>query len=302
MLNALRRLRVAILKVQMRRVPWERARLGLAATARGGRAAAAAAASLYDVLGVAPDASAAELKAAYRRGALACHPDTCAAPDAEARFRALADAYCLLRDDARRRAYDADLRRRQAGGGSASFHYSYASSSTAGTSARGSSTSTSSWRGTANSFWQSVSDPGAWGAPGGGGAPTTSAANAGPAFDARAFFRDIFGDAAAPSGGAPATPRPSPFRANGGKGQGFADWFNVDSRAPLRGVFDPPPSPWDPSKPPPPLPSKGDEFRAQVAFARERAARQRGGWLGGASELDRLTPEDWAELERIAKR
>ena len=57
----------------------------------------------YTVLGVAPDASAAEIAAAYRRAVRACHPDT-AHPDRE-RLAAVLAAYRLLRDqDVRRPA------------------------------------------------------------------------------------------------------------------------------------------------------------------------------------------------------
>ena len=45
------------------------------------------------VLGVAADASAPEVKAAYRAAALREHPDVSAAPDAEQRFRELSTAY-----------------------------------------------------------------------------------------------------------------------------------------------------------------------------------------------------------------
>ena len=45
------------------------------------------------VLGVAADASAPEVKAAYRAAALREHPDVSAAPDAEQRFQELSAAY-----------------------------------------------------------------------------------------------------------------------------------------------------------------------------------------------------------------
>lgn len=57
--------------------------------------------SPYAVLGVAPGATARELLSAFRRLALACHPDRCAfhglsRDDATERFKALTAAYTLL--------------------------------------------------------------------------------------------------------------------------------------------------------------------------------------------------------------
>lgn len=65
---------------------------------------------LYQLLGIPPDASAADITRAYRRRARAVHPD--ARPDdadGSARFRALAAAYRVLGDPARRAAYDRSL-------------------------------------------------------------------------------------------------------------------------------------------------------------------------------------------------
>lgn len=59
--------------------------------------------SHYDVLGVAPTASADEVHAAYRRAARRCHPD--AGGSAEA-FEEVAAAYRVLGDTDRRRSYD----------------------------------------------------------------------------------------------------------------------------------------------------------------------------------------------------
>ena len=57
----------------------------------------------YDILGVASDASDADLARAYRRAARATHPDSCpAAPDAAGRFREVNDAYEQLREQRRR--------------------------------------------------------------------------------------------------------------------------------------------------------------------------------------------------------
>ena len=62
----------------------------------------------YDVLGVSMDASADGLRKAYRKRALACHPDrNLDDPEAAAeRFKAIQAAYETLSDDAERRFYD----------------------------------------------------------------------------------------------------------------------------------------------------------------------------------------------------
>ena len=64
-------------------------------------------ADLYRVLGVGPDASRTEIARAYRREARAAHPDSKPGdPEALARFRAVAEAYAILSDPARRSEYD----------------------------------------------------------------------------------------------------------------------------------------------------------------------------------------------------
>lgn len=60
----------------------------------------------YAILGVAPDADAAAIKQAYRRLARKYHPDVSKEPDAEAQFKALGEAYEVLKDPSKRQSYD----------------------------------------------------------------------------------------------------------------------------------------------------------------------------------------------------
>jgi molecular chaperone DnaJ len=64
------------------------------------------AADFYALLEVAPDASADDIKRAYRRLARQLHPDTNADADAEARFKEVALAYEVLSDPEKRERYD----------------------------------------------------------------------------------------------------------------------------------------------------------------------------------------------------
>jgi DnaJ-class molecular chaperone len=62
----------------------------------------------YEVLGVARDANKAEVKTAFRRLARELHPDVNDHdPEAEEKFKVAAEAYEVLSDPERRRAYDA---------------------------------------------------------------------------------------------------------------------------------------------------------------------------------------------------
>jgi molecular chaperone DnaJ len=60
----------------------------------------------YDVLGVPRDADEQEIKRAYRKLAMECHPDRNDSPDAEERFRQVTEAYEILRDPEQRARYD----------------------------------------------------------------------------------------------------------------------------------------------------------------------------------------------------
>ncbi|EOD04148.1 hypothetical protein EMIHUDRAFT_50271, partial [Emiliania huxleyi CCMP1516] len=53
----------------------------------------------FELVGVTPDASAAEIRAAYRRRSKSLHPDAGGDPTA---FAALVEAYAMLQDDDQR--------------------------------------------------------------------------------------------------------------------------------------------------------------------------------------------------------
>ena len=61
----------------------------------------------YAALGVERGASAEDIKKAYRRLAQKYHPDVSKEPDAEAKFKEVAEAYGTLKDPEKRAAYDA---------------------------------------------------------------------------------------------------------------------------------------------------------------------------------------------------
>ncbi len=65
----------------------------------------------YAKLGVSPAATPELIKAAYRKKAAQYHPDKNPSPDAAARFREVQEAYEVLSDGERRKAYD-DYRQR----------------------------------------------------------------------------------------------------------------------------------------------------------------------------------------------
>jgi curved DNA-binding protein len=76
----------------------------------------------YATLGVERGASADEIKRAYRKLARKYHPDVSKEADAEARFKDLAEAYAVLKDDERRAAYDAVGAQWQQGAGEPEFN------------------------------------------------------------------------------------------------------------------------------------------------------------------------------------
>ncbi|RYH62361.1 MAG: J domain-containing protein, partial [Alcaligenaceae bacterium] len=65
----------------------------------------------YKVLGIEPDATAAQIKDAYRRAAMRWHPDRNRdnIAEAERRFKEIGAAYAVLSDPGRRRHYDDQL-------------------------------------------------------------------------------------------------------------------------------------------------------------------------------------------------
>ena len=65
----------------------------------------------YAALGLAANASLADIKKAFRQKASFYHPDRNDAPDAARRFQAVQKAYEVLSDAAARQAYDDNRRR-----------------------------------------------------------------------------------------------------------------------------------------------------------------------------------------------
>ncbi len=65
----------------------------------------------YRIMGLQPAATLAEIKGAYRRQASALHPDRNPSEKAHLAFQELQEAYDILSDPARRRAFDDNRRR-----------------------------------------------------------------------------------------------------------------------------------------------------------------------------------------------
>lgn len=63
-------------------------------------------ADYYELLGISRDADSDQIKRAYRQLAMQYHPDRNEAPEAEARFRQVTEAYEILRDAEKRQQYD----------------------------------------------------------------------------------------------------------------------------------------------------------------------------------------------------
>ncbi|MBA3344898.1 MAG: molecular chaperone DnaJ [Gemmatimonadales bacterium] len=78
----------------------------------------------YVLLGVSRDASETDIKKAYRKLAMEHHPDRNSAPEAEARFKEITEAYEVLRDPQKRGAYDRYGKAGVSGmGGGGGFHH-----------------------------------------------------------------------------------------------------------------------------------------------------------------------------------
>jgi molecular chaperone DnaJ len=77
----------------------------------------------YVLLGVPRTASEPEIKKAYRKLAMEYHPDRNSAPEAEARFKEITEAYEVLRDPEQRAAYDRYGKAGVGAGGGFGFHH-----------------------------------------------------------------------------------------------------------------------------------------------------------------------------------
>src|SRR5437773_11635571 len=81
----------------------------------------------YEVLGVARDASDADIKKAFRGLARELHPDVSDAPDAQERFREIVEAYEVLSKSETRELYDRYGHAGLRGGGFQPGHFDFGS-------------------------------------------------------------------------------------------------------------------------------------------------------------------------------
>ena len=77
----------------------------------------------YTLLGCSRSASETEIKKAYRKLAMEYHPDRNSAPEAEARFKEITEAYEVLRHPEKRAAYDRYGKAGVGAGGGFDFHH-----------------------------------------------------------------------------------------------------------------------------------------------------------------------------------
>ena len=77
----------------------------------------------YALLGVTREATEADIKKAYRKLAMEYHPDRNPAPEAEARFKEITEAYEVLRDPQKRTAYDRFGKAGVGGAGGIDYHH-----------------------------------------------------------------------------------------------------------------------------------------------------------------------------------
>ena len=96
-------------------------RAGGAHQPHGGRTAGVS--EFYALLGVTREATEAEIKKAYRKLAMEYHPDRNPAPEAEARFKEITEAYEVLRDPQKRSTYDRYGKAGVGGAGGFDFHH-----------------------------------------------------------------------------------------------------------------------------------------------------------------------------------
>ncbi|OGT23754.1 MAG: molecular chaperone DnaJ [Gallionellales bacterium RIFOXYB12_FULL_54_9] len=68
--------------------------------------------NLYNILGVAPNATPDEIKKSYRALAMRYHPDRNTHPGAESRFNSVKNAYEVLSDDKKRSEYNQTITNR----------------------------------------------------------------------------------------------------------------------------------------------------------------------------------------------